>query len=122
MTASESGEKAKVIDNRSKIGLPLVWAIVAAAVAISFFVGKSTTRADDGNALLTHEIESMRTENKTASAALKDQIENLKQSMELRAANRDKEIEAMNKRLDSHELSIHELFISINKAWTDRKQ
>ena len=122
--ASGSGERPKVktpiLSSQSAMSIGLVITLAGACFFAGKLTGNQFARNEDDAKFITSQFTAMAAENKAATERVTLQITNLKESMEMRAINRDKEIDTINKRLDSHDLTLHELFLAINKM-LDRK-
>ena len=123
--ASGSGERPKVtkpaiLSSQSAMSIGLVLTLLS----VMFYAGQQTGRArtleEDNDAKFKAIQQQVANEISVAAKETNLKIDSLKVSMEIRAANRDKEIDTINKRLDGHDLTLHELFLSINKM-LDRK-
>lgn len=142
--ASDTGQRKgivqTVIDNKIQIGFSVMVMVVGLAFWAGGFVktgqlekGQTElqieacrTELQSGNKALTEKMEAQklyneahldncRTEVKTGNDALKMQIENLAKTMDTRAQYRDKEIDAINKRLDKHDIVMQELMERLPK-------
>lgn len=129
--ASESGEKAPRIrvpplDSKTAMSLGLVVTLCVVVFAYGQSVGKSKVLDDENEkkfaaiqGQVKEEVERTSTETNrkidNQASETNSKIDNLKTAMEIRAASRDKEIDAINKRLGNHDDSLHELLMLITK-------
>lgn len=128
--AAESKERkgiSALLSNQSYVSVGLVITLCISMLAVGRLTGRIQVQDED------REKKEKETEEKFTSIQAKIlsdvtqsaretnlKIDALRQSMELRAASRDKEIEAINARLRGHDESIHELIIMVTKSQTGK--
>jgi hypothetical protein len=99
------GIAAAVFDNKTQIGL----SVAIALLGLAFYGGKQVQKADGEKNSVDGQMDAMRAEFKAGNEAIKVQVENFSKTMDLRATMRDKEMEAIYKRLDKHDVLLEQL-------------
>ena len=120
MSSAELPKIIKPLGSSTPITLGLVFSLLGVMFYAGQQAGKARTIEEDNDAKFKAIQQQVANEISVAAKETNLKIDSLKVSMEIRAANRDKEIDTINKRLDNHDTTLHELFLSITKM-LDRK-